>query len=198
MEQFITIVAVLIVASVVLLPFARTAEPIVSAVERGLTLLATALIIFVMLFVCAEVVMRYVFNSPIPGHLEGSELLMPVIVFFALSYTQSVHGHVGMTMVVDALNPAHRRQLELVTLTLSLFIYAVLTFYSGQQAWRSWIYDDVTMTPPYFKIWPSAAAVPLGLTVCTLRLYLQVLKRLWPSRFWFPDKHPPGILDAAD
>ncbi|HXH64416.1 MAG TPA: TRAP transporter small permease [Mariprofundaceae bacterium] len=182
------------VAAVLLLPFARAIEPVLSRVEQALTIAATGIIIFVMLFVCAEVFMRYVFNSPIPGHLEGSELLMPVIVFFALSYTQSVHGHVGMTMVVDSLSEANRRRLESVTIALSMFIFAVLTYFSAAQAYRSYIFDDVTMTPPYFKIWPSAAAVPLGFFLCTLRMYLQVLKRLYPTRFWFPDKRPPGAV----
>ena len=145
-----------------------------------------------MAFVCLEVLMRYVFNSPIPGHLEGSELLMPVIVFFAFSYTQSVHGHVGMTLVVDHLQPDARRRLEVLTLLLSMFICAVLTFYSGMQAYRAWVFDDVTMTPPYFKTWPPAAAIPIGLGLATLRLYLQVLKRAFPSRYWFPDKHASG------
>jgi len=194
MLQFYEIVGVMVVAAIVLLPFARMIEPVLSRVEQALTIAATGIIIFVMFFVCAEVFMRYVFNSPIPGHLEGSELLMPVIVFFALSYTQSVHGHVGMTMVVDALSENNRRRLETVTIALSMFIFAVLTYFSSAQAYRSYIFDDVTMTPPYFKIWPSAAAVPVGFFLCTLRMYLQVLKRLYPDRYWFPDKRPPGAV----
>jgi TRAP-type C4-dicarboxylate transport system permease small subunit len=192
MQQFLIICAVLLVAAVVLLPVARGLEPLLSRVERALTVVSTAIIIFVMGFVCLEVLMRYVFNSPIPGHLEGSELLMPVIVFFAFSYTQSVHGHVGMTLVVDQLQPDARRRLEVVTMLLSMFVCAVLTFYSGMQAYRAWLFDDVTMTPPYFRTWPPAAAIPLGLGLCTLRLYLQMLKRAYPARFWFPDKHASG------
>ena len=29
--------------------------------------------------------MRYLFNAPIPGHLEGAELLMPMIVFLTFT-----------------------------------------------------------------------------------------------------------------
>ena len=192
MQQFLTIVGVLIVIAIAVVPVALRLEPVLDKIERALTLLATALIGFVMLFVCAEVMMRYVFNSPIPGHLEGSELIMPVIVFFALSYTQAGHGHVGMTLVVDSLPEKYRRRLEILTLLLSMFIYAVLAFYSSQQAWRAWIYDDVTMTPPYFKIWPSAAAVPLGFALCSLRIYLQALKEISPTRFNFAEHVKPS------
>ncbi|NJM28169.1 MAG: TRAP transporter small permease subunit, partial [Pseudanabaena sp. RU_4_16] len=66
-----------------------------------------------MMFVSAEVLMRYGFNSPIPGHLELSELLMPIIVFLALSYTQATHGHVGMDFLLDALALPERWRLKL-------------------------------------------------------------------------------------
>jgi TRAP-type C4-dicarboxylate transport system permease small subunit len=97
-----------------------------------------------------------------------------------------------MTLVVDALPEGARRRLEILTLLLTLFICAVLAYYAGAQAYRAWQYDDVTMTPPYFKTWPSAAAVPVGFTLCALRIYLQLLKRISPARFPFAEKHAPG------
>jgi TRAP-type C4-dicarboxylate transport system permease small subunit len=56
-------------------------------IEIALMAAAAAIAVFVMLFVTAEVVMRYGFSAPIPGHLEGSELLMPIIVFLGISST---------------------------------------------------------------------------------------------------------------
>lgn len=140
-------------------------------------------ILFVMFFVGAEVLMRYVFNSPIPGHLEGSELLGPIIVFLAVSYTQATHGHVGMDLVLDALSPDRRRYAEIGTLLISIFICAVLAYFSGKNALQLWRFDDVTMSPPYFKTWPAAAAIPLGYALISLRMYIQVLHLYDPERF---------------
>lgn len=132
--------------------------------------------------------MRYAFNAPIPGHLEGSELLLPIIVFFAFSYTQATHGNVGMDIVLDALSPDIRRYVTVVALLASIFISAVLSYFSYKNAYQLWLYDDVTMTPPYFRTWPSAAAIPLGYTLVAIRMYLQVLNLLKPERF---DPHEP-------
>lgn len=55
-------------------------------IEIALMAVAAAIAVFVMLLVSAEVIMRYGFSAPIPGHLEGSELLMPIIVFLGLPY----------------------------------------------------------------------------------------------------------------
>jgi TRAP-type C4-dicarboxylate transport system permease small subunit len=145
-------------------------------------------ILFVMLFVCAEVLMRYAFNSPILGHLEASELLVPIIVFLALSYTQATRGHVGMDLVLDSTPPGARRYAEMATLLISIFICSVLAFFSFKNAYQLWLFDDVTMTPPYFKTWPSAAAIPLGYALISIRMYVQILHLYDPARF--PSNEP--------
>ena len=161
-----------------------------AAVGRALHVLVHVLlagsvvvILFVMGFVGAEVLMRYVFNAPIPGHLEGSELLMPMIVFLALSYTQATHGHVGMDLLLDALPSGARRFARSGTLLVSIFVCAILAYFSFKHTYQLWLYDDVTMTPPYFPTWPPAAAIPLGYGLIAFRMYLQVLSLLDPRRF---------------
>ena len=152
-------------------------------VEWVLVAVSTLIILFVMGFVGAEVTMRYAFNSPIPGHLELSELMMPPIVFLALSYTQATHGHVGMDLLLDALTPAVRRYANMVVLLVSIFICAVLAYFSLKNTIQLWRFDDVTMSPPYFKTWPSAAAIPIGYGLTSLRMYIQVLHLYDPERF---------------
>jgi TRAP-type C4-dicarboxylate transport system permease small subunit len=178
-----------ILALVVVALMAATAA-VASAVGTVVRFLETVLlcgsvlvILFVMFFVGAEVVMRYAFNSPIPGHLEGSELLMPIIVFLAISYTQSTRGHVGMDLVLDMLSPGARRYAEMGTLLVSIFVCSVLAYFSYKNAVQLWAYDDVTMTPPYFKTWPAAAAIPLGYGLISMRMFLQVLNLYDPDRY---------------
>ena len=162
---------------------ARWVAWIVRRIELLLVGGAACVILFVMSFVCAEVVMRYGFNAPIPGHLEGSELLMPIIVFLAISYTQATEGHVGMDLLLDNLPREPRRYATIATLLVSIFICAVLAWYSFKNARQLWAYNDVTMTPPYFPTWPSAAAIPLGYALIAVRMYLQVLGLAGPQRF---------------
>jgi TRAP-type C4-dicarboxylate transport system permease small subunit len=157
--------------------------PAVLALERVLLAGSALVILFAMLFVGAEVLMRYVFNSPIPGHLEGSELLMPLIVFLALSYTQATHGHVGMDLLLDALAPGARRYATMATLLISIFVCAVLAYFSFKSTYQLWLYDDVTMSPPYFRTWPAAAAIPLGYGLNAVRRYIQILHLYDPDRF---------------
>ena len=199
MLELLYIAIIVVVAGIALTVLATKAGFLLAKIEHYLTYTATAVIIGVMVFICAEVVMRYAFNSPIPGHLEGSELLVPIIVFFAISYTQSQNGHVGMTLVVDSLPPGVRRYVEIATLLLSVLTCAVLSYFSYKYAYNEWVIDDVTMTPPYWRVWPSAAAIPLGYMMISIRLYLQALHLIAPNLYSQDDVvDEPHLVSRAD
>lgn len=175
----LVVVAVMAVTTLLL----RVIGPLLKIVEYLLLCGSVLVILFVAFFVGAEVLMRYAFNSPIPGHLEGSELLMPIIVFLAISYTQATDGHVGMDLLMDSLAPKVRRYAQLFTLLVSIFICSVIAYFAFENAHQLWLYDDVTMTPPYFRTWPAAAAIPIGYALVALRMYIQFLHLLKPERF---------------
>lgn len=163
-------------------------------IERALSLVSAAMIMFAMLLVSAEVISRKFFNTPIPGQLELGELLLPPIIFLAIAYTQSTGGHVRMTVVIDLLSPALRHAAEIFVKLLAIAVYAVLCYYSAKFAWRTWTFHDVTMSPPYLLIWPSAIMVPIGMFLVTLRIYLEVLHLLFPKLLPATE---PGLASAS-
>jgi TRAP-type C4-dicarboxylate transport system permease small subunit len=182
-HELAILIIVVLLAMVVITLLASAAGRSLLAIEYALLAGSAAVVLFVMFFVGAEVLMRYAFNSPIPGHLELSELMGPIIVFLGLSYTQATHGHVGMDLVLDMLSPQPRRLALMGTLFISIFICSVLAYFSCKNALQLWRFDDVTMSPPYFKTWPSAAAIPLGYALISIRMYIQVLHLYDPERF---------------
>jgi TRAP-type C4-dicarboxylate transport system permease small subunit len=162
---------------------ANAAGRVLLVVEYALVMGSVLVILFVTVFVGTEVIMRYAVNAPIPGHLELAELMMPPIVFLALSYTQATRGHVGMDLLLDALTPGIRRIAQIAVLLVSISICSILAFFSFKNALQLWLLDDVTMSPPYFKTWPSAAAIPIGYGLISLRMYIQLLHLYDPDRF---------------
>jgi TRAP-type C4-dicarboxylate transport system permease small subunit len=192
-DLLVLLIGVLAVATLVALA-ARHVNRIAWRIENGLSLISAAIIMLAMLFVSAEVISRQFFNSPIPGHLELSELLMPAIIFLAIAYTQSTGGHVRMTLLIDRLPPGLRRATEIAAKLLSIGVYAVLCFYSAKHAYRAWLFSDVTMSPPYFLVWPSAAMAPIGLLLVALRIYLEVLHLVFPKQLPATE---PGLASAG-
>lgn len=183
MQELLIILLIVIAVSGWLTVFAVTSGTVLFRIERYLTYASTAIIIGVMCFVGAEVFMRYALNAPIPGHLEGSELLVSIIVFLAISYTQALRGHVGMTLIIDSLPSATKNKLEIFTLLLSVGTCAILSYFSFKYAYNCWAIGDVTMTPPYFPVWPSAVAIPIGYMFVSVRMYLQALHLIVPEYY---------------
>ena len=97
----------------------------------------------------------------------------------------------GMDLFVDALPPGLNRVATIVTLLISVFVCAILCWFCFKAARQLWEYDDVTMTPPYFKTWPSAASIAIGYGLLAGRMFVQVLGEIDPRRF-------AGDLDESE
>ena len=192
MTELIGIVLVTAASVAILALIGQHIERILRQTELLLTYLSAVIILLLMVYVLLEVLMRYAFNSPLPGHLEGAELLLPMIVFFAISYTQARNGHVGMSLVVEVLPIRFQRFINIFTLGLSILTCAVLAYFGAKQAYFAYEINDVTMTPPYWPIWPSASIVPIGYGLLALRMSLQILQHIAPKRFPEP---PPEDLE---
>lgn len=147
-----------------------------AAVETALTLLSAVILFFLMFYVTAEVFMRYVFNRPLPGHLEASQLLIAPAVFLSLSWVQARRGHVGMDLLTERMPRRMRALADLLTLTLALAAAAVLTWFSWISAVEAWQFGDVTPTA-YLQTWWSKIAVPIGAGLLCVRFVLQIIEQ---------------------
>ena len=192
MQELLYVLGVVLIVGIVLTITAVRAGAILAWVEKALTIGSTALILFTMCFVAAEIVLRHWFNSPIQGHLELSSLFVPVIVFAAVSYTQSQNAHVGMTLIVDNLPAGMKNKVEIFTLFLTILTCSILAYFSFKFTCGEWEIDNVTETPPYWLTWKSAVFIPIGYSLLSMRCLLQMVHRI------APDYYPEHDIILAD
>lgn len=103
--------------------------------SRGRTALAAvcALILFTMMsLTLIDVVGRYVFNSPLVGATELTELLLVGVVFLGLPAVTLDRGHVAVNLLSDRL-PARLRPVR--EFAVSIVVAALLCAI----AWRIWM-----------------------------------------------------------
>ena len=146
-------------------------------VETALNYVSASILFGLMFYVVAEVGMRYLFNRPLPGHLELSEMLVAPAAFLALSYVQARRGHVGVDILRDRLTARTRVVVDSTTLALALITFAIIAWVSGANAWLAFTIGDVTPTAQ-ITTWWSKAAVPLGSVLLCARLALQLVEPL--------------------
>jgi len=156
----------------------RYIERTTAAIETALNIVAVAFIMFLMVFAATEIVGRYLFNHPIPGHVEIVELIMAAIVFLGISYTQRVGGHIRMEMFIQrVLKGRSYHVAEALGLILSLFAFSIITIYSFKFVLDAYHIGDVT-TYIYWPTWPSKLCIPVGTFLLCIRFIIQLSQQI--------------------
>jgi TRAP-type C4-dicarboxylate transport system permease small subunit len=151
----------------------------VSPMEAGLNVVGAALIVFMMLFTMAHIVGRYLFNSPIKGHVEIVEMVMAGVVFLGIAFTQKMGGHVRMELFVTrVLKGRVRLIVESFTLLVALFLFAMITVNSLEASVLYSIKMGDTTPMLFWPVWPSKLFIPVGSFFLSLRLVIEIFQRL--------------------
>jgi TRAP-type transport system small permease protein len=100
--------------------------------DAVLGLAASALLFAMMCLTFVDVVARYVFNRPIRGAFEVTELLLLVLIFAGLPLVSHADQHVTMDFADHFLGPRARARLDRAVQAL----VAALMFF---MAWQVWI-----------------------------------------------------------
>jgi TRAP-type C4-dicarboxylate transport system permease small subunit len=160
------------------LPFKRAlakASLWLAKVEWASIVLSSMIIFALMCLVSVDVVGRKLFNSPVQGALEVTELALPAIVYLGLSYVQAHQEHIKLELVSFRL-PLIKWWGSLLSITLMLAMCTTITVKIGQYAWESWSISDHTMGIVHIPIWPAKSAAFFGFFLLSLRLTIQLLE----------------------
>ena len=159
-------------------PLFRKIDGFLSHIEDWLNLCSVFIIMFLMFFASTEIIGRYIFNAPVPGHVEIVELIMAGVVFFGIAYTERVGGHVRMEpFVTRVLKGRAYHMAEVITATLSLFVYLFILIYTSKFTLFSFQVGDTT---PYitWPTWPSKLAIPLGSLFLCIRFAIEIVQHM--------------------
>ena len=131
--------------------------------DRGIRYIENVLVIIcgvifmIMIFLgTADVVGRYVFDSPILGTQELMQVMMGAIVMLGWAYTQKEDGHVKVELITNIFPPRARYVLRLIMLLLALFLFVII----GYKSWgialanfdRRFLVIDFPSGPFYFLV----------------------------------------------
>jgi TRAP-type transport system small permease protein len=112
--------------------------------DRILGIAASAILMVMMCLTFVDVVARYVFNRPLRGGFELTELLLLVLIFAGLPLVSHADEHVTMDFIDRLLRPRARAWLNRIV----QFIVAALMFFMSWQvtikAARIASYGDAT------------------------------------------------------
>lgn len=135
--------------------------------------LAGAMIVFQMLSICWEVIMRYFFNSPSIWVVEIAAYSALWIPFLGAPLILKNGGHVKMDLLLDLIEMKYRRRLNLITSFAAGIICLIVMYYGIVIVIDLYQSDFKTQTVLMLPKWPIISVIPLSMCL----LFFEFLRR---------------------
>jgi TRAP-type transport system small permease protein len=112
--------------------------------DNMLGVVASAILLVMMVLTFVDVVARYLFNRPVAGAFEVTELLLLVLIFAGLPLVSYADEHVTMDFIDRLLGARARRGLEDAVQGACAATLCLLAWLIWLKADRIWAYRDAT------------------------------------------------------
>lgn len=126
-----------------------------------------------------------VFGRLLDFHVRGTDAYagycMAASAFLALAHTLRRGEHIRVTLILDRLNPGHRRWLELWCHGAGILLSALLAWFSARLVWQSFQFNDVSQSNDATPLWIPQIAMALG-TVILAVAFIDELVLEWQGR----------------
>jgi TRAP-type C4-dicarboxylate transport system permease small subunit len=122
----------------------RPPQPWERRAEALLGVAASAILLAMMLLTFVDVVARYVFNRPVRGAFETTELMLVVLIFAGLPLVSYADEHVTMDFIDRLLGPPAAARLQRGMHIVSAAVMTLLAWLVWLKADRIWGYRDAT------------------------------------------------------
>ncbi|MEW6664536.1 MAG: TRAP transporter small permease [Thermodesulfobacteriota bacterium] len=148
-----------------------------------LSILSCIIVIFLMLSVTYEVIMRYVFNRPTSWVVDIASLALLYMTFMGGAWLLRNEGHVVIDLVLSSFGPRSRSILDISTSLLAGLACLILALYGTRVTWEH--YQDGV------RIW-GALALPSSLTLFIIPFGFYLLSIQFLIRAYEKGKIPGG------
>lgn len=147
----------------------------IHGVSVTLGVIAGCCLLILILSSTVDVVLRLTQGTGMPGVVSYGEVLLTVLAFLALGYTQRQGEHVSVDALVIRMPPRVAAAVEAVGILVIAALVAWLVIVSGQVAYEAYLDGERSRGLVRLPTWPGRAAVTVGSTALLLELGWRVL-----------------------
>jgi len=124
-----------------------------------------------------DVLLRYLFNSPVPGATELIEFMMGIVVTFSVAYTAHKKSHIGVDLVIERLPRKARRLIGCIASFLTLILFVPICWQTFLLIFEEY-HSNMISAVLYVPIYPFIAMVTVGFVILCLVLLAEFLSLL--------------------
>jgi len=152
----------------------RTIDTIVKRQAEVSSLLMAVLVVFV----CFEVVLRYIFNAPTVWSLELTTYLYGIHFVMGYSYTELHRGHVRVDILSARFPPKVQDVIYiLLTIAITLPLVGLLAVWAWDNAITSTLIFERLSSAWAPPLWPVKLFMAIGFTFLFLQVFSNLIKR---------------------
>jgi len=149
-------------------------------IDNAINWIAGLAVAAMIVHICADVVGKFILNTPVPGTIAiVTNYYMPIITFLPLAFIQRSDGHIVVDVATNQLPERVRYHLISWTLLFSAVVFGILTVYTAQEAYTKYL-QNIFIIEDQTRIatWPGLLCPPIGYAMITILLVLQFYQYL--------------------
>lgn len=156
----------------------RMSSSVLATIELVASFISGVSLFVLMLLVCLDTFLRYIFNNPISGVFEVSCILLMVVVFFPVSRLQAHKKHIVVSVVYSLLPAKTQKVISVVTSILAFAIFFAMTWKGGEFAWQAIQMKEYTPGIVEVPLWPGKMVVPLSAGFLCIRVVADIFRHI--------------------
>jgi TRAP-type C4-dicarboxylate transport system permease small subunit len=143
-----------------------------------LNYISVIIIFFTALWISADVVGRYFFNSPIPGTTELIETGILAIVFFGIAYTLQQGRHIRTDVLIRRFPPLILHLSHMLGCLIGAGIFTLVCWFGWEAAWKAWLVKEFEGVQLRVPTYPSRFVMVLGSGLLVIEFTVDLIRQL--------------------
>ena len=150
---------------------------IVEKIIRGVFKGSVFPLLFMMMLVAGDVILRNIFNATIPDTYEFNSMFLVVLISMALSLTTHEKGHVSVTLIHQKFGRGLKTICDVITLSIGAVVFAIMSVEMVDRALYS-MRSDVRLGYLRFPEYPFRFVFAVGCCLTSAALLLLLIETL--------------------
>ncbi len=151
--------------------FLETLRKLSTRFNTLLALIVASWCFLTMFQIVGDVTGRYLFSHPIPATYSMSGIMMVFLVFFGLTYLETLNGNILVDIFKKRFSYRWQAALELIFSIFALFILSLLTWQNFNEALQAWRVKLAALDYS-IPLYPAKFAVALGFLLMFIHTFI--------------------------
>ncbi|MEW6262022.1 MAG: TRAP transporter small permease [Thermodesulfobacteriota bacterium] len=154
----------------------RPVTRVMDRLARGLGFLGQLALISMVVTICYDVMMRYVFKRPTMWSLEINTFLVVFLAVIPAGDVLAADSHLGVTFFTEKMGVRTQRLIRLAAALIGCVFSAVMVWKGWEMAWAAYRFDERMSTPLGTPMAIPYLFIPVGFAVLLLQYALTAVR----------------------